>query len=62
MCVNCIDGICQNRCVMKQAVIVCSRCHEPVCFDKENVSPGYYAFCSKHDEDLDKWETKVTTK
>ena len=36
---------------------VCNRCDTPVEFD--DVSPGYWASCPEHDEDLDKWECKV---
>ena len=33
---------------------LCNRCDTPVSFD--DVSPGYWAVCPQHDEDLDKWE------
>lgn len=36
---------------------VCNRCDTPVSFD--DVSPGYWAVCPKHDEDLFMIECKV---
>jgi hypothetical protein len=35
--------------------IVCARCNTPVVF--KDVSPGYYAVCPEHDEDLYQMET-----
>jgi len=34
---------------------VCNRCLTPVNY--ENVSPGYYAVCNEHQEDLYEFET-----
>lgn len=56
MCTNCIDGICQNKCVPPQTIEVCARCKTAVTFD--DVSDGYYAVCPNHDEDLMKFEVE----
>jgi len=37
---------------------VCNRCNTPVVF--EDVSPGYFAVCPEHYEDLYKFETKMS--
>ena len=57
MCMNCIDGICQNQCVPLQEIEVCDRCRTPVTFS--DVSEGYYAVCPKHDEDLMRIEVET---
>lgn len=41
MCVNCIDGICQNKCVLLRQVEVCARCKTKATFN--DASEGYYA-------------------
>lgn len=62
MCVNCKDGICQNRCQPLKKVIVCDRCNTEVIKEPDMVSDGYYAYCPTHDEDLLKIETKELLK
>lgn len=41
---------------MSKAMIraLCNRCKTPVIFD--DVTPGYWAACPNHDEDLNQWE------
>jgi hypothetical protein len=36
---------------------VCNRCLSIVSFQDEDVTNGYFAYCSEHDEDLERWET-----
>jgi hypothetical protein len=42
---------------MIKAVAVCNRCETPVMF--EDISPGYWAVCPEHDEDLYSIECKL---
>jgi hypothetical protein len=45
------------RILMIKSEAVCNRCNTPVEF--ENVTPGYFAWCPHHDEDLFKFECKI---
>ena len=51
-----IQGVDKLKNVLR-VIAVCNRCDTPVDFD--DVSPGYWASCPEHDEDLDKWECKL---
>ena len=43
---------CDNE---REKKVICARCCTPVSFNE--VSPGYYAVCEYHDEDLYQFET-----
>lgn len=42
---------------MIKSEAVCNRCNTPVEF--QDVTPGYFAWCPHHDEDLYKFECKI---
>jgi hypothetical protein len=42
--------------VDEKALTQCARCDSMLTF--HDTTPGYYATCPYHDEDLDKWECK----
>lgn len=51
-----MGGVTLMEIVDEKPLTRCARCDSVVTF--HDTTPGYYATCPYHDEDLDKWECK----